>query len=157
MMLMDDMYKDIAGVIKGIPPRLLDTFGSEHIREAACRLVECLSLVNLPCDQETLDHWRKLIYTSLERKEETVQQFAVEAFGAFSATYGVDQQAIDTCLDKIRSSRMIYGRRGYALAVGKLSYIQQERYGWLSQVLWALCSAAQVQVLDFFLFFVPYK
>lgn len=126
---------------------MLDTFGSEHTREAACRLIECLSLVHLPCDQEILDHWRKLVYSSLERKEESVQQFAVEAFSTFSATYGVDQQAIDVCLDKIRSSRMIYGRRGYALAVGKLSYIQQERHQWLSQVLWSLCSAAQVQVL----------
>lgn len=136
---------------------MLDTFGSEHTREAACRLIECLSLVDLPCDQETLEHWRKLVYTSLERKEESVQQFAVEAFSAFSATYGVDQQAIDICLDKIRSSRMIYGRRGYALAVGKLSYIQQDRHGWLLQVLWSLCSAAQVQVFhsfDFIFLFI---
>ncbi|KAI9310691.1 armadillo-type protein [Dichotomocladium elegans] len=146
------IVKDIMLIISRIPPRSLTTFGSEQIHEASCRLIECMARTHMPCvsaipgDQNPLDAWRTLVHTSLERKEENVQQFAVGAFEAMASSYGIDKETVYMALDKIASTRMLYGRRGYALALGTVVYTEpEERRFWLRDVLRHLCSGAQVQ------------
>ncbi|KAG2226582.1 hypothetical protein INT45_005068 [Circinella minor] len=151
------LIKEIGSIPYRIPPKSLTTFGSEHIREAICRLIECMAIVNIPnfsIDQQqegkgesimALDVWKNLVHSSLERKEENVQEFAVAAFGAIASSYGISKEEVYTCLDKIASTRLVYGRRGYALALGKVSYLIDDRRAWLPDVTRHLCSAAQVQ------------
>lgn len=93
-----------------------------------------------------LDEWKQVIQTSLERKEENVQEYAVGAFGAVSCSYGVDRSEVDAYLKKIETTHMMYGRRGYALALGTLDYNMEERYAWLHDVVHKLGSASQIQV-----------
>jgi hypothetical protein len=113
-----------------------------------------------------LDEWKQIIQTSLERKEENVQAYAVDAFGAVSCSYGVDRSEVDAYLKKIETTHMMYGRRGYALALGTLDYNMEERYTWLHDVVHKLGAASQIQVrplaglheticrlIDFFFFF----
>ncbi|KAL1931108.1 hypothetical protein VTP01DRAFT_10245 [Rhizomucor pusillus] len=138
------LFKEIAGIVGRLPPKSLTTFGSEHIREAGCRLVECLSLIRLPADDESLSCWKKLVYSSLERKEENVQEYAVAAFRAISATYGISEQEKTICLDKIATAGQMYGRRGYALALGTVSY-RSEKKVWLPEIIDKMCAATRVQ------------
>ncbi|KAI9499220.1 tubulin folding cofactor D C terminal-domain-containing protein [Zychaea mexicana] len=148
------LIKELGSIPSRIPPKSLTTFGSEHIREAVCRLVESMAIVHIPnfpivvekqVMTTALDTWKNMVHSSLERKEENVQEFAVAAFGAIAATYGISKEETYTCLDKIASARLVYGRRGYALALGKVSYLVDDRRAWLPDVLRHLCSAAQVQ------------
>ncbi|KAI8140356.1 tubulin folding cofactor D C terminal-domain-containing protein [Fennellomyces sp. T-0311] len=147
------LIKEISSIPYRIPPRSMTTFGSEHIREAVCRLIECLAIVHVPNfpirndekQQTTLDVWKNVVHSSLERKEENVQEFAVAAFGAIAATYGISRDELYVCLDKIAPTRLMYARRGYALALGKVNYLVDDRIPWLPDVVRHLCSAAQVQ------------
>lgn len=126
------------------------TFGSEHIREAVCRLIECLATTNLPVydyqHKSTLATWKDVVDSSLERKEENVRDHAVAAYGALAATYGIEESEVKSCLEKIGTSRHLYGRRGYAIALGTLNYSIPERRSWLPDVLRQLCMASRVQV-----------
>lgn len=140
-----DTSNAITSFMERLPPRHLTTFGSEHIREAACRLIECLALIQWP-SQTALEAWKRVVYSSLERKEENVQQHAVTAFSALAATYGIARHEIDLCLEKIVPSHFIYARRGYALALGSLAYTTPEAINWLPDILDKLCLATQVQV-----------
>ncbi|KAI8380956.1 tubulin folding cofactor D C terminal-domain-containing protein [Radiomyces spectabilis] len=142
------LIQSIACITALLPPRSLTTFGSEHVREAACHLVECLARTYFPVlDVEgstTLMAWKTLVHTSLERKEENVQQHAVYAFGALYATYPLSKEELDDCINKIASTRFLYGRRGYALALGTLSFHAVERHAWLHNVIMALCCATRM-------------
>ncbi|KAG1226647.1 hypothetical protein G6F35_002844 [Rhizopus arrhizus] len=130
-------------VISNLPTRSLTTFGSEHIREAACHLITCLCTTKLAFDKH-ISCIKKVVWTSLERKEENVQEFAVTAFGAIAKAYGVEKQEIDEILCKVEiSNPMFYGRRGFALALGTLDYRQYK--DWMHDVLIQLCNASQVQ------------
>lgn len=92
-----------------------------------------------------LADWKKVIHSSLERKEESVQEFAVVAFGAIAASCGFDQEEMDFALSKIDvRNPNYYGRRGYALALGTLDY--SNHVDWLSSAIQQLCKASQVQV-----------
>ena len=145
------LIKEISSIPYRIPSRSMTTFGSEHIREAACRLIECLAIVNVPNfpvkdNETTLDVWKNVVHTSLERKEENVREFAVAAFGAITATYSISKEELYTYLDKIGPTRLKSGRCAYALALGKVNYLIEDRVLWLPDVVRNLCSAAQVQV-----------
>ncbi|KAI8082900.1 tubulin-specific chaperone D-like protein [Halteromyces radiatus] len=148
----ETLIQDIAGVVAKIPSRSLSTFGSEHIREATCQLVEYMCRIRLiDNDKENtaiqmIDGWKRIIQTSLERKEENVQEYAVGAFGALSRTYGIQRSEVDIYLKKIETTHMMYGRRGYALALGTLDYNMEERYSWLHDVLHQLGLATRIQV-----------
>ncbi|KAG0166735.1 hypothetical protein DFQ28_006283 [Apophysomyces sp. BC1034] len=136
-----DLVDSIRCIVAQLPPRSLSTFGSEHIREAACHMIECFAHVRLPA-KEALVSWKLVISSSLERKEENVQEFAVAAFGAVAETYGITKDEVYVSIDKISSARMVYGRRGHALALGTLTYSEND---WLHDTLHALCSATQIQ------------
>jgi hypothetical protein len=132
----------LAPLVANLPPKSLVTFGSEQIREAACHLITNLSKTQIKADN-SLDDWKKMIHSSLERKEESVHQAAVLAFGAVAATYGLNQTEMDLLLQKIEVQNP-YGRRGYSLAVGTINYTGH--LDWLHSVIIKLCQASQVQV-----------
>ncbi|KAI7861698.1 tubulin folding cofactor D C terminal-domain-containing protein [Spinellus fusiger] len=146
----EEDIKSIAQIVSLIPPRSLTTFGSEHVCEAICHMIECLSNAHFPCfdlkeNTTTLETWKKIVHVCLERKEENVQEHAVVAFGAIVKTYSITKEEIDICMDKLGSVRMIYSRRGYALALGTLDYTIKERVPWLSLVLEKLYYATRKQ------------
>ncbi|KAF7732752.1 hypothetical protein EC973_000024 [Apophysomyces ossiformis] len=136
-----DVINSIRCIVPGLPPRSLSTFGSEHIREAACHMIECFAHVQLPAGDALLS-WKEVVNSSLERKEENVQQFAVDAFGAIAKAYGYSKEELYTSIDKIDSSGMMYARRGHALALGTLTYDNRD---WLHDTLHALCAATKLQ------------
>ncbi|PHZ15957.1 ARM repeat-containing protein [Rhizopus microsporus ATCC 52813] len=130
-------------ILSNLPFRSLTTFGSEHIREAACHLISCLSATGIAFDNYLPDV-KKIIWSSLERKEENVQEFAVVAFGAVAKAFGIQGQEIEEALIKIEMTNpMYYARRGFTLALGTLDY--EQYHEWLHDVLMQLCKASQVQ------------
>lgn len=133
---------DLASLVANLPAKSLVTFGSDQIREAACHLITNLSKTRIKADT-SLDDWKKMTHSSLERKEETVYQAAVLAFGAVASTYGLNQTEMDLLLEKIKVQNP-YGRLGYSLAVGTIDY--SNRLDWLHSVIIALCQASQIQV-----------
>ncbi|CAO3582388.1 unnamed protein product [Absidia cylindrospora] len=144
------LIESIASIVPQIPPKSLVTFGSEHIREATCQLIEYMARASLVSDDnnntQLIGQWKHVIQTSLERKEENVQEYAVGAFGAISQTYGICRSEVDTYLQKIETTHMMYGRRGYALALGTLDYNMESRYSWLHDVIHKLGLASQIQI-----------
>lgn len=138
---------------------MLTTFGSEHIREAACHLITCLSQSNWPVDMNTLASWKTVIHTSLERREENVQEHAVGSFGAITRQYGVSGDEVRQCVAIIEPSRNVskFTRRGYALALGTIDYKTIPE--WLDYVVEGLSRAAAVNVrtLIFLLYLVVYS
>ncbi|RCI04360.1 hypothetical protein CU098_011555 [Rhizopus stolonifer] len=130
-------------IIPNIPPKSLTTFGSENVREATCHLITCLSKTNLDFDVH-ISYLKRIVWSSLERKEENVQEVAVTSFKAMTAAYGIEKQEIDEIMRKIEvSNPMFYGRRGFALALGTLDYIKYKDY--IHDILYQLCKASQVQ------------
>ncbi|KAL9537255.1 hypothetical protein MBANPS3_011942 [Mucor bainieri] len=135
----------LAPLVSNLPPKSLTTFGSEHVREAACHLITCLSKTQLAVDPTHLQAWKKVVHTSLERKEESVQGFAVLAFGALAKTYGLDSAEIEQALKNVDTQHAnYYSRRGYGLALGTIDYHQH--VDWVHQVVTQLCKSSQVQV-----------
>ncbi|KAI9279579.1 tubulin folding cofactor D C terminal-domain-containing protein [Sporodiniella umbellata] len=115
----------IIPIVSNLPAKSLTTFGSEHIREAACHLITCLARTNVDISTE-MTSYKKLVWSSLERKEENVQEVAVISFGAIAAAYGIEKQEIYEAMEKINvSNPMFYGRRSFALALGTLDYASQ--------------------------------
>jgi hypothetical protein len=136
----------LKSIVSNLPPRSLTTFGSEHVREGACHLITCLSTTQLNVPPNALADWKQVLQTSLERKEENVQEYAVLAFGAVAKTYGLEKEEVDLALKKIEIhyNPQKYGRRGYALALGTIDYTKHTE--WLHDVLIQLCKASQYQV-----------
>ncbi|CAO3632731.1 unnamed protein product [Cunninghamella blakesleeana] len=144
------LLNQIEMIIPQLPPRSLTTFGSEHIREAACQLIACMALIQFNLfdgnkEKSILNHWKQVVQSSLERKEENVQEDAVRAFGALSKTYDISLAEFETSLKKIESSSMMYGRRGYALALGVLDYNRNDRFIWLQKSIHQLGRASAIQ------------
>lgn len=132
----------LTSILSNLPPRSLTTFGSEHVREGACHLITCLATTGLNTDPAA---WKHLIHTSLERKEENVQQYAVLSFGAVAKTYGLTRDELDEALKKIDVNNiMIHGRRSYGLALGTIDYCKYP--DWVHDVIVQLCKASQYQV-----------
>ncbi|KAI9485376.1 MAG: armadillo-type protein [Benjaminiella poitrasii] len=133
----------LTSIVSNLPLRSLTTFGSEHIREATCHLITNLSTTRVNASN-SLSDWKKVIHSSLERKEESVQEFAVISFGAIAEAYGVDKKEVDYAISKIDTQNSNhYSRRGYALALGTLDY--SEHKDWLHTVIIQLCKASQIQ------------
>ncbi|RUS22812.1 hypothetical protein BC937DRAFT_86672 [Endogone sp. FLAS-F59071] len=139
-----ETVQNISAIISHFPPSMLTTFGSEHIREAACHLITCLSRSNWPVDMNTLTSWKAVIHTSLERREENVQEHAVGSFGAITRQYGVSGDEIRQCVATVEPSRNVskFTRRGYALALGTVDYKAIPE--WLDFVVEGLSRAAAV-------------
>lgn len=135
----------LSPIVSNLPPKSLTTFGSEHVREAACHLITHLSKTQLAIDQAHLQDWKKLVHTSLERKEESVQGFAVLAFGALAQSYGLGNQEIEQALKNVDTQHAnYYSRRGYGLALGTIDY--RQHVDWAHRVVTQLCKSSQVQV-----------
>ncbi|RUP45119.1 armadillo-type protein [Jimgerdemannia flammicorona] len=120
-----ETVQNISAIISRLSPSMLTTFGSEHMREATCHLVTCLSQSNWPAGpNDTLASWKAVIHTSLGRKEENVQEHAVRAFGAIARRYGVSGDELRQCVTIVLPSRNVskFMRRGYALALGVVEY-----------------------------------
>lgn len=133
-----------------IPAKNLATFGSEHIREAACHLIACLAEAGVVTTSDAdAQAWDQLISTSLKRKEENVQQSAVIAFGALARYKGIDEQTVKECIDQTVATRHLYGRRGYALALGAIPFDIPRMDIHLPAVLSAVISAMTKKVLRF--------
>ncbi|KAI8059095.1 tubulin folding cofactor D C terminal-domain-containing protein [Gongronella butleri] len=135
----------LADIIAACPPKSLTTFGSEHIREALCQLVGHLARTQFPATDAVLASWKQVVLSSLERKEEQVQQCAVDAYAALTQAYGMTRAELDAHLKKIDISLMIYARRGYALTLGTIDYNTPDRYAWLHDVVYKLGLASKVQ------------
>ncbi|CAO0797055.1 unnamed protein product [Mucor circinelloides] len=134
----------LAPIVSNLPPKSLTTFGSEHVREAACHLITHLSKTQLKIEQKHLQDWKKLVHTSLERKEESVQGFAVLAFGAIAHSYGLQNEEIEQALKKVDIQHAnYYSRRGYGLALGTIDY--RQHLDWVHKVVTQLCKSSQVQ------------
>lgn len=147
--ILDQYHKELTSsltsIVSNLPPRSLTTFGSEHVREGACHLITCLSITQIHLNEPSAADWKKIVQTSLERKEENVQDYAVAAFGAMAKSYGLRRDEIDMALKKIEvfNNPMMYGRRGYALALGTIDY--SKHADWLHDVLVQLCQASLYQ------------
>ncbi|KAI8979034.1 armadillo-type protein [Pilobolus umbonatus] len=139
------MHPVLASIISKIPPKSLTTFGSEHVREAACHLITCLSTSQVD-PSVSLKDWKKCVAGSLIRKEQNVQEYAVYSFGAIAKMYGVDRKEIEFALSSIKVNNiMIHGRRSYGLALGTIFYDQDRYKPYLHDVLVQLCKATQYQ------------
>lgn len=144
----ENSTSSLISIVSNLPSRSLTTFGSEHVREGACHLITCLSITQINLNESSAEDWKKVVQTSLERKEENVQDYAVSAFGAMAKSYGLNKDEIDIVLKKIEvfNNPMKYGRRGYALALGTIDY---SKYAdWLHEVLLRLCEATLYQVIS---------
>lgn len=126
----------------------MTTFGSEKIREAACHLIACLAEAGVVVGEEDSKGLKEVIASSLKRKEESVQQFAVSAFGTMARYDGFDSDTVNDCIQQVISSRHLYGRRGYALALGAIPFNLPLNYTYLPDVLSALCSTMTIKVID---------
>ncbi|KAG2186104.1 hypothetical protein INT43_002542 [Umbelopsis isabellina] len=144
----NELSQQIVAIIGNIPTKNLTTFGSEKIREAACHLIACLAEAGVFVSEEDSKCLKQLIASSLKRKEESVQQFAVSAFGTMARYNGFDADTVKDCHLEVISSRHLYGRRGYALALGAIPFNLPVNYTYLPDVLSALCSTMTIKVID---------
>jgi len=140
-----DLRHQISAIVKSIPSKNLTTFGSEKIREAACHLIACLAQAGITGTEADEQAWSQVINSSLKRKEENVQKCAVEAFGALAQFRGIDRKTVEECIEETISTRHLYGRRGYALALGAIPFHQTANYTHLPNVLSALISAMTIK------------
>lgn len=130
----------------------MTTFGSEKIREAACHLIACLAEAGVIATEADEQAWDQMISSSLKRKEENVQKCAVAAFGALARFKGIDAETVKECIDQTILTRHLYGRRGYALALGAIPFYIPANFVHLPNVLSALIFAMAIKVSLEFLY-----
>ncbi|KAH8549512.1 armadillo-type protein [Umbelopsis sp. PMI_123] len=141
-----DLRQRISTIVRSIPEKNLTTFGSEHIREAACHLIACLAEAGILTTEEAdTSAWDHLISTSLKRKEENVQKSAVAAFGSLARYKGIDELMVKECIEQTITTRHLYGRRGYALALGAIPFDIPRNDVYLPAVLSAIISAMSIK------------
>ncbi|KAJ3074663.1 hypothetical protein HDU98_010659, partial [Podochytrium sp. JEL0797] len=146
--------KPITNIIPTFPQSTLDTFGGDLTRIALCHLVACLSTANWPSTYRLdpskgydvfLATWWKLVHSTLEHREEGVQEYGARACAALAGycwpctgdagNAQFLEDFVNTICTKIaiaESSAVVipgasrrgmvdrFPRRGYALAVGML-------------------------------------
>ncbi|ORX81575.1 ARM repeat-containing protein [Basidiobolus meristosporus CBS 931.73] len=156
-----DLIEVVGGVVSSFPRNALETFGSEQTREAACRYIACLSQAKWPLSEEVLHQWRDIVYSSLERKEEWLQEEAAKASKSLVACYGLTSDDLKiyplflsiffsesltpllTMIAKIEPAANALGRRGYSLALGSFDYIAMKEN--IEDVCEALVNMTQIQ------------
>ncbi|KAJ3414764.1 hypothetical protein HDV05_006103 [Chytridiales sp. JEL 0842] len=136
---LETLIKPISNIVPLYPPHLLETFGSDLTRIALCHLVSCVAQSDWPLNLETspvplstttpshLKSWWTLVHSSLERREEPVQESGAVACASLSTFCWSSQsshlplaQFAQSILDGLAPNRNPVVRRGYAMAVGKL-------------------------------------
>ncbi|KAK9767248.1 hypothetical protein K7432_003080 [Basidiobolus ranarum] len=138
-----DLIESIRNIVIAFPRNALETFGSEQTREAVCRYIACLSQAKWPLSDDILLQWRSIVYTSLERKEEWLQEEAVNASKSLVASYGLTASDLEMMIAKIEPTANALGRRGYSLALGSFDYIKMKDN--VEQVCGALINMAKIQ------------
>ncbi|KAF9354091.1 hypothetical protein BGX26_008096 [Mortierella sp. AD094] len=135
--------QDIAAVVPSIPEFTLSGFGSEHVRQALCVHITCLSeagwpIENISTPTPVLDSWKAIISSTLERIEEPLQKLASETFKALVAQYGISESEFEKYLARIANGAERLGQRGFALALGEIDYRDEHHAQWIPKVVQAL-------------------
>ncbi|KAF9924456.1 hypothetical protein FBU30_005578 [Linnemannia zychae] len=138
-----EVLQAIAQVVPSTPEFTLSGFGSEHTRQALCVYITCLSEAAWPLGDSvtqaaTLESWKNIVYTTLERIEEPLQKLASETFRALVGQYGVDEPQFEQCLARIRPGAEYLGQRGFALALGEIDYRDARYSSFTTRVIDAL-------------------
>ncbi|KAF8985418.1 hypothetical protein BGZ46_004276, partial [Entomortierella lignicola] len=137
------ILQDIIAVVPTIPEFTLSGFGSEHVRQALCVHIACLSEAGWPIENASstppvLDSWKAIIESTLERIEEPLQKLASQTFRALVEQYGISDSEFERYLSRIAIGAERLGQRGFALALGEVDY-KDERYAqWVPRVIEAL-------------------
>ncbi|KAJ3341590.1 hypothetical protein HDU93_004492 [Gonapodya sp. JEL0774] len=139
----------VAGILSSLPSTFLNSFGSEFGRSACCRLIECLAEAQWPISIEScpplhLETWWNIVTTSLERKEEAVQERAVAAVRSLSRQYDCPTKLVDNFITSIQPTAEKVARRGYVLALGALPAVALVRTG-TGRILHALSESARIR------------
>ncbi|KAF9165644.1 hypothetical protein DFQ26_009656 [Actinomortierella ambigua] len=136
--------EEIAGVVAKTPEVLLTGFGSEHIRQALCVFITCLSQARWKMDGTNLHASRELIYSTLKRTEEPLQRLAADTFNAVVDAFDLSPTEFEQCLGNVDPTAERFTRRGFALALGEIDYGRKSREGWLSRAIPALALNAKI-------------
>ncbi|KAF9969008.1 hypothetical protein BGZ73_008847 [Actinomortierella ambigua] len=135
---------EIASVVARTPEVLLSGFGSEHIRQALCVFITCISQAHWKLDGKDLEASRELVHSTLKRTEELLQRLAADTFKAVVDAYDLSLDEFEQCLRNVDPASERFTRRGFALALGEIDYHQPSRAGWLSRTIPALALNAKI-------------
>ncbi|KAJ3045625.1 hypothetical protein HK097_001161 [Rhizophlyctis rosea] len=143
-----DVILPISKILTTLPSTHLDGFGSDQTRVAVCHLITCIASTPWPTSIPTLPTFFPTIWnivnTSLERREEVVQEGASLAVAALSGWCGVEERIVKGWVEGIKVGNWNrFERRGCALALGKLRVGVLK--GFVGEVLEGLCRACVVQ------------
>ena len=141
--------KPISKILTNLPSTHLDGFGSDQTRVAVCRVVTCIASTPWPSSISSIPTFLPTVWnivnTSLERREEVVQEGASLAVRALSGWCGVEERIVRGWVEGVKVGNWNrFERRGCALALGKLRVEVLRRFVW--DVLGGLCAACVVQV-----------
>ncbi|KAF9899880.1 hypothetical protein BX616_002798, partial [Lobosporangium transversale] len=141
-----ETLESISKVVPTVPEFALTGFGSEHVRQALCIHITCLSEAGWPIsDNAVLESWKNIIYTTLERTEEPLQRMAADTFRAAVAQYGITNselfdQYVPKVLPGLASDR--FAQSGFALALGEIDYAQKDYSPWIAKIIDVLAKTA---------------
>ncbi|KAJ3251477.1 hypothetical protein HK103_002381 [Boothiomyces macroporosus] len=120
-----DIELEIASCLSKLNPDSLETFGSETVREAACKFVCSIAKTGLFKELERNDYesgiW-DLLTTSLTRIEEVLHTVASDAIEQFMESVEMDKEMLAQFLENAAKSKDKNVRRGYCLALGHFPY-----------------------------------
>ena len=130
-------------MVSSTPEFTLSGFGSEQTRQALCVYITCLAEAAWPLGDSAnqaavLESWKGIIYTTLERVEESLQKLASGTFRALIGQYGITETEFEQCLARIRPGAEYLGQRGFALALGEIDYRDARYFGYATRVVESL-------------------
>ncbi|KAG0005138.1 hypothetical protein BGZ65_011884 [Modicella reniformis] len=140
-----EVLESIVKVVPTVPEFMLSGFGSEHIRQAICVHIGCLCEAGWPVDSSVVESWKTIVYSTLERAEESLQKLASETFRALFAQHGhLLEVEFEICVTRVTSTSAAdrQGQRGFALALGEIDYRNPRYQGWTTKVIGALSKIA---------------
>ncbi len=119
--------KTVQSVIS-VPKLLFETksnafqsFGSDLYRQAVCRLIESLCQTSWPVTDDDQTAWLTIIKTSLERSEPLIQEAAAYSYRSIVSKFGYHDETFQLLFSKTKANTDAVIRRGFALALGKIS------------------------------------
>ncbi|KAF9953260.1 hypothetical protein BGZ70_000310 [Mortierella alpina] len=137
-----EILEAISQVVPTVPEFTLSGFGSEHIRQALCVHIACLSEAAWPVNETILASWKTIINTTLERTEEPLQKLASETFRAMVAQYGISETEFEDCLARLANGADKFTQSGFASALGEIDYRPAHYAAWVSRAVTALAATA---------------
>ncbi|KAG0211199.1 hypothetical protein BGX28_008379 [Mortierella sp. GBA30] len=138
----------ISQVVPSVPEFALSGFGSEHVRQALCVHIACLSEAGWPVTEQILTSWKSIINTTLERTEEPLQKMASDTFRALVAQYGISLTEFESCLGRLANGADKFTQRGSALALGEIDYRSGHYADWISNAVTALAMTASHEATE---------